>query len=436
MIRFENVNLDYTGFQMIVPGLKNATFTFGSRGLVNIYEEGYLKRNAITDLIAAIRRPDSGEIYVQGLKISEFDETKAADYRSRYVTALFRNFQFLEDKTAAENIAFYYEIRGFPRQKAMEETTKLVQELDFLEHATKLPKEFNEYDKPLLFIAIAFAINRPITVMDGIDFKFNQKTLQALSRFAKEHLLIIKSLKDSGVREVCDRHIVMIDGVIKSDTGGTTYDEDNQIAIIGKKLRVSSKTYNKGTNPIVKQLPMFFVPMFLFAFFSAFLTRWISALFYVRGVIEPSAEFSEFLSQERISNIVFAVIIGLFFIYNIFSLTIKQLRLDASMIAKMRLAGVTPNNIIRIYLTRFIIPTLIFVVFGYGWTVLLPIFNVTWIVNDLGLTTDGSFLSIYISALIATFFSFILVVVYQTYLLKSYLSERLSKFMVNLNKKS
>lgn len=181
---------------------------------------------------------------------------------------------------------------------------------------------------------------------------------------------------------------------------------------------------------------MFFVPMFLFAFFSAFLTRWISALFYVRGDLEPSAEFSEFLSQERISNIVFAVIIGLFFIYNIFSLTIKQLRLDASMIAKMRLAGVTPNNIIRIYLTRFIIPTLIFVVFGYGWTVLLPIFNVTWIVNDLGLTTDGSFLSIYISALFATFFSFILVVVYQTYLLKSYLSERLSKFMVNLNKKS
>jgi len=437
MIRFENVNLDYTGFQMIIPGIKNANMVFGSSGLINIYEEGYLKRNALTDLIAAVRKPDSGEVYVQGIKLSDLDEAKAADYRSRYVTALFRNFQFLEDKTIAENISFYYEIRGVPRHTAVEETNALLQKLHFEEKAQSSPAELNEYERPLLFIAVAFAINRPITVMDGIDYKYNQNAINALVEFSKNHLVIVKSLKDSGIKEVCDRFIIIIDGIITSDTGGTNYSvSDAEVAIMGKKMKLSARTYRSGSMSFIKQLPMYFSPLFLFAFFSAFLSLWINAVFYTPTNHDSLVVgFLELLQANRISNFVFALIAGVFLFYNIFRLTLNQLNQDASLITTLRLAGANPNNIVKIYLIRLIGPAVVFMGFAFIFSFFLPIFNFSWIVSDMGMTVSGTFMAQWLSAFIAALFSFFIVVAFLVFVLKKFLGEKLSKFMVNLNKK-
>jgi|GEM_PF-2964757 len=436
MIRFEDVSLDYTGFQMIIPGIKNATLTFGSAGFVNIYEEGYLKRNALTDLLAAIRKPDSGEIYVQGIRLSELDEVGAADYRSKYVTALFRNFQFLEDKTVLENISFYYELRGFNRSSAHEETIELLKKLNFEDRGSSYPTGLNEYDRPLFFIALAFAIDRPITVMDGIDYKFNQNTIRALMEFSKRHLIIIKSLKDSGLKEVCHRFITIIDGVIKSDTGGTDYSMDaSEIAIIGKKLKVSFRTYQSGAMSAKKLIPLLFAPLFSFMFFSGFFSRWVSALFYSSQSNDPlDPVFAEFLKMERLSNIFFALIAVVFILFTVFRMTLKQIHEDSSFIAKLRLAGIKPNNIVKVYLTTLMIPATIFMSISYALIVFFPLFNLNWIAVDFEYVFTGTFLSVWVSGVVGVFVGFFATVFYQAFLLKRYLSEKLAKFMVNLNK--
>lgn len=240
MIVFENVSKSYPKTQGAV---QNVSFEIKKAEIFGILGESGAGKSTILKMINQLESQDEGNIYIDGINISQFDEKSMRKLRKK-IGVIFQNYNLLYNKTVFDNIALALQLKG---EKQIEE--KVLEALDFVHLRDKkdhYPKQLSGGEAQRVAIARAIVTRPEILLCDeatsALDLKTTQEILNLLKQVQEEFqtTIVFVTHELHAAKAICDRVAVMqegsLQGIVDVKEIATSKQEQSYYAMVSEVM--------------------------------------------------------------------------------------------------------------------------------------------------------------------------------------------------------
>ncbi len=180
-------------------------------------------KSTLLGLIAGLDEPSSGNIYIDGVEITNQKEDTLAQIRSEKIGFVFQSFHLIPSLTAYENILIPMEILGLG--DARERATRLLSDVDLTNRGHHYPPELSGGEQQRVAIARAFANSPKFLLADeptgNLDSKNGQHIFELMTGLhRKNDVTLVLVTHDHSLAGHAQRQIVLKDGRVENDTLG------------------------------------------------------------------------------------------------------------------------------------------------------------------------------------------------------------------------
>lgn len=223
LIRLEGVAKDYQTASRTFAALTAVDLTIARGEFVAIVGKSGSGKSTLLNMISGIDRPTAGEVTVADTTLTALTENQMAAWRGRSVGIVFQFFQLLPTLTIVENVMLPMELcRIFPRQTRREQALRLLQQVDMVDHAAKLPSAVSGGQQQRAAIARALANHPPIILADeptgNLDSATAISILRLFTNLVNEGRTVVVVTHDPDIARHVSRVLHISDGAITSDT--------------------------------------------------------------------------------------------------------------------------------------------------------------------------------------------------------------------------
>ncbi len=117
-------------------------------------------KTTLLNLIAGLDAPDSGEVVVDGTRLSTLADHELADLRLRKIGFIFQAFNLIPALTIEENVGLFLEFAGHSRAEVRRKTAEALQQVGVLGRERRYPGELSGGEQQRVAIARAI-VGRP-----------------------------------------------------------------------------------------------------------------------------------------------------------------------------------------------------------------------------------------------------------------------------------
>jgi putative ABC transport system ATP-binding protein len=165
-VRLRNVSKIYSDGAAKTVALDNVSLEVAPGEVVALMGPSGSGKTTLLNIIAALDRPTSGEVYVMGVDVARLPESKLEKFRLKNVGYLFQSYNLVPYLTAEQNVALPLMALGVKKELALLRARVLL-ELVGLEGAARLyPHQMSGGMQQRTALARALAVNPPILVLD------------------------------------------------------------------------------------------------------------------------------------------------------------------------------------------------------------------------------------------------------------------------------
>lgn len=180
MIELKSLNKSY-GENVI---FENISFSFPDTGLVCILGPSGCGKSTLLNLLAGFDSDFTGDILVNGVSLSEMNDSQLSSYRRENIGFVFQNYKLLTGYTALENIL----LASNDEKKA----NKLLESVGLYEKANQRAETLSGGQKQRVGVARAL-INSPSLILadeptGALDRKNSSEIMALLKSFPKKDL--------------------------------------------------------------------------------------------------------------------------------------------------------------------------------------------------------------------------------------------------------
>jgi cell division transport system ATP-binding protein len=213
MIQFSQVTKRYPGGHEALSGVDLAI----EKGeLVFLTGHSGAGKSTLLKLIAAIERPTSGVLTVNGQNVGRLPQ-RALPYLRRNVGLVFQDHKLLFDRNAIENVALPLDIAGFERRESFKRARAVLDKVGLLNREKANPISLSGGEQQRLCIARAL-VSRPALLLadeptGNLDAGYAADIMAMFGEFHRVGTTLIIATHD-------DRAIAAMDGrVLQLDHG-------------------------------------------------------------------------------------------------------------------------------------------------------------------------------------------------------------------------
>lgn len=204
-----------------IEALKNIDLKVKRGEFVVILGPSGSGKTTLLNLIGGIDSPTEGEIFVNGIDISKFNQNKLTLYRRETVGFIFQFFNLIPTLTAKENVEFALELKDKKRERKRD-ATELLELVGLKERTDHFPYQLSGGEQQRVAIARALAKDPPLLLCDEptgeLDFKTGKKVLKVMKDLNKsEGKTYIVVTHNTPVGKIADRVIYLHDGEIAKE---------------------------------------------------------------------------------------------------------------------------------------------------------------------------------------------------------------------------
>ena len=185
--------------------------------IVSIVGASGAGKSTLLQIIGSLLSADSGEVVIDGVKLSTLGDDSLSDFRNRHIGFIFQSYHLLPEFTAAENVMMPMLIAGGKRSDAEARARELLELVGMSHRVEHKPEALSGGEQQRVAIARAL-INRPSVVLaDEPTGNLDTATRDEIQRLFVElrdrtgQTFVIVT-HDVALAESSDRTIRMSDG--------------------------------------------------------------------------------------------------------------------------------------------------------------------------------------------------------------------------------
>ncbi len=200
--------------------LSNVSFAIDKGDSVAVVGASGAGKSTLLALLAGLDLPTEGEIWVNGVNLTNLDEDGRAEVRAASVGFVFQSFHLVPSLNALENVMLPLELasKDAPRQKASD----ILQQVGLAERWSHYPAQLSGGEKQRVAIARAFATEPAVLFADeptgNLDSRTGEHVIDLmfeLNRDSSTTLILVTH--DQSLAARCDRIIGLDGGLLVSD---------------------------------------------------------------------------------------------------------------------------------------------------------------------------------------------------------------------------
>ena len=219
MIRFSHVYKSYPNGAL---ALKDVSFRVGKGEFVYLTGHSGAGKSTILKLLFGEQRPTSGEVRVSGYNVRTLKRDEIPQLRRR-LGIVFQDFRLLEDRTAAENIAFALEVTGARSDTIDARVMRVLTQVGLNAKSRAYPKELSGGEQQRVAIARALVNDPAILIADeptgNLDERATRGVFQLLRDINAGGTVVIMATHDLDlVRQTSYRTIELREGTVVFDS--------------------------------------------------------------------------------------------------------------------------------------------------------------------------------------------------------------------------
>lgn len=195
MINFEQVTKRYPGGHTALAG---ASFSVASGEMLVLIGHSGAGKTTVLKLMAAIERPSSGTIMMNGQNVGALRRGSVPFFR-RHLGLVFQDHKLLYDRSALDNTTLPLDILGVARSESLRRARAALERVGLLARQSSLPVTLSGGEKQRLCIARAIVHNPRVLLAD-------EPTANLDPAYAIEIAELLRVFNSSGVTCVVATH--------------------------------------------------------------------------------------------------------------------------------------------------------------------------------------------------------------------------------------
>ena len=176
-------------------------------------------KSTLVRCLNLLEKPDSGEIYVDGVKLNDLKEKELTKKRQK-IGMIFQNYNLLMQRTVLDNVCFPLEIAGVKKRIARRQALEYLNTVGLADKAKAYPATLSGGQRQRVAIARALAATPDIILCDEATSALDPETTDTILKLLKQinvdyNITIVLITHEMRViEEICDRVLVLDEGKI------------------------------------------------------------------------------------------------------------------------------------------------------------------------------------------------------------------------------
>ena len=199
--------------------LKGVSLEVKRSEVVSIVGQSGAGKTTLLQILGTLSPMDSGELIIDGEKVSQLSDNRLSDFRNRHIGFVFQFHHLLPEFSALENVMMPALIAHRSSKEAEQEALRLLEMMNLKERTAHKPRQLSGGEQQRVAIARAL-INRPALLLadepsGNLDSQ-NRDEIHSLFFRLRDELgqTILIVTHDEGLASMADRKITMRDGMI------------------------------------------------------------------------------------------------------------------------------------------------------------------------------------------------------------------------------
>ncbi|MBO5702717.1 MAG: ATP-binding cassette domain-containing protein [Clostridia bacterium] len=260
LLKLSGIGKIYYSEGSVAVGIRGIDLSFERGEFVAVTGASGSGKSTLLNVISGMDSYEEGELYIEGAPTSHYLESDWEEYRSKYISFIFQDYNILESYTVLQNVELalmHIKDRRERRRRAIELLTRVGMEKHLRQKGSKL----SGGQKQRTVIARALAKDSPIILADeptgNLDEATSKEIIDLLREVSKDKLLIIVTHNYEEVEGVATRHIRIYDGSVEFDRGEkpatvTATEEKKYEYVPPKKKKFSFKEFLRDLGDGIK----------------------------------------------------------------------------------------------------------------------------------------------------------------------------------------
>ena len=221
MIRIKNLHKSYEMGSNSLHVLKGIDFNVSEGELVAIMGSSGSGKSTLLNIIGMLDNYDTGSYELDNILIKDLDETKAANYRNKFLGFVFQSFNLINYKSAVENVVLPLYYQGIKRKEREKIALEYLDNVGLKNWASHLPSELSGGQKQRVAIARAMVSKPKVLLADeptgALDSKTSSEVMSLIQEINNSGKTILVVTHEEDIAKMCKRVVRLKDGVIVDD---------------------------------------------------------------------------------------------------------------------------------------------------------------------------------------------------------------------------
>ena len=179
-------------------------------------------KSTLLNMLGALDRPTSGQVFINGVDISTLNDNGLADLRNKEIGFIFQQFNLIQRMDALHNVELPLSISGAPHKQREERAKKLLESVGLGDRIDHRPNQLSGGEQQRVAIARALANDPPLFLCDeltgNLDSKTGQEIMGLLRHLNQEQgKTFVLITHDPNVAQATDRLVEIRDGEIAGE---------------------------------------------------------------------------------------------------------------------------------------------------------------------------------------------------------------------------
>lgn len=201
-----------------VQALSDVNFTVEEGEYVAIMGESGSGKTTLLNILAALDKPTSGEVFLEGQNIVSIRDKEISAFRRKNLGFVFQEFNLLDNFSIKDNIFLPLVLSGYKYKEMNERIQPLVEKLRIQDILEKFPYEVSGGQKQRAAVARALIIQPKLVLADeptgALDSRASDDLLRIFSQINEEGQTILMVTHSTKAASHASRVLFIKDGVI------------------------------------------------------------------------------------------------------------------------------------------------------------------------------------------------------------------------------